>query len=245
MTAINEIVTLENMNEIINNMNDILPFSSLSTDGRRNLSYMIYCEILERYASPIIENFKTESLSSDNILVISNLIKLKKSKQWEKLYNITIADYNPLYNVDASEITTYKPNVTEILTDTYNKNTEYSKGTNISTTQEQLTNAESDNFFFGDNSDNAMPSDRNTSSIGKIQNVAENTGSDNDKETGTIVHSTTKNGEDITEISRKGNIGVTMTQQLLDAERKFWESFDFYNLIIKDIVNFLTIPLYF
>lgn len=39
------------------------------------------------------------------------------------------------------------------------------------------------------------------------------------------------------ELSRKGNIGVTTSQQMAESEIHLWESFNFYNMIIDDIIK--------
>lgn len=43
---------------------------------------------------------------------------------------------------------------------------------------------------------------------------------------------------------RGGNIGVTMTQQLLTAENDFWSQFDFFEKWFKDIVKEISLPFY-
>lgn len=60
-----------------------------------------------------------------------------------------------------------------------------------------------------------------------------------DTRTGTIGNS----GTVTTTITRKGNIGVTTTQQMIEAERKVWEWL-LYDVILKDALDFLTIPCY-
>ena len=43
---------------------------------------------------------------------------------------------------------------------------------------------------------------------------------------------------------RGGNIGVTMTQQLLTAENDFWSQFDFFEKWFKDIAKEMSLPFY-
>lgn len=50
-------------------------------------------------------------------------------------------------------------------------------------------------------------------------------------------------GKDITTFVRHGNIGVTMTQRMIEAERDVW-NFKLYDVIIKDVVNEICIPSY-
>lgn len=75
---------------------------------------------------------------------------------------------------------------------------------------------------------------KTTSDAGKIKTSLE--GEDRDE------HS----GVDVVEenITRGGNIGVTMTQQLLTAELDFWNKMNFFDLWFKSISNVISIPIY-
>ena len=44
--------------------------------------------------------------------------------------------------------------------------------------------------------------------------------------------------------TRHGNIGVTMTQQLIDAEVELRNKWQFYNILIADVANELTLSIY-
>lgn len=57
------------------------------------------------------------------------------------------------------------------------------------------------------------------------------------------VDSDQDSGVDTVETRRKGNIGVTMTQQMIEAERNVW-NFKLYDVIIKDVINEICIPSY-
>lgn len=62
------------------------------------------------------------------------------------------------------------------------------------------------------------------------------TGSDTDTLSGT--DSTTET------TTRGGNIGTTMTQQLLTAEQKFWDQYSFFDMWFSDIAEELTLSIY-
>ena len=49
--------------------------------------------------------------------------------------------------------------------------------------------------------------------------------------------------KDVITTTRKGNIGVTSTQQLIEAERGVSE-FPFLDILMADVINFLTYPYY-
>ena len=47
-------------------------------------------------------------------------------------------------------------------------------------------------------------------------------------------HSGTESNEH--SMTRSGNVGVTSTQQLLESEKKFWRSYDFWKMFLKDFI---------
>ena len=109
-------------------------------------------------------------------------------------------------------------------------------------------------------------------SMGKIEHKSEQDGKDEqDLDAGTMEHKNVASGKDeqdlnagkvehakggndaltnsgkdeVTEtLVRHGNIGVTMTQQLLTAEKNFWEYFNFFDMFFQSIANELSIPIY-
>lgn len=76
--------------------------------------------------------------------------------------------------------------------------------------------------------------DTTTTSIGKVEHA--HTGTDTD----------TQDGSDTTTdtLTRQGNIGVTMTQQLLTAEDDFWSHYSFFTKYFNDIANVISLPIY-
>lgn len=244
MKKFNEVFNTDNITTLLIDMKTIKPFSEISDNDISILSTKIFTECNEKFLSTFCENVTYNGITENTMPIIANYISLTKKLQWEKLWNVTVLQYDPLYNVDAHEIVTRTPNIIEINTDTYNKNTEYQKGTEISSTQNQTKDSENTTFFYGDNSDISVPSNKNATNSGTFNNNTKNTGSDNDKETGTIKHEYERKGEEKEETRRYGNIGVTSSQNLINQEIDFWKMFDFYNIIICDIVNILTNSLF-
>lgn len=76
--------------------------------------------------------------------------------------------------------------------------------------------------------------DTTTTSIGKVEHA--HTGTDTD----------TQDGSDTTTdtLTRHGNIGATMTQQLLTAEDDFWSHYSFFTKYFNDIANVISLPIY-
>ena len=76
--------------------------------------------------------------------------------------------------------------------------------------------------------------DTTTTSMGKVEHA--HSGTDTD----------TLDGSDTTTdiLTRHGNIGITMTQQLLTAESDFWSHYSFFDKYFSDIANVISLPIY-
>lgn len=68
------------------------------------------------------------------------------------------------------------------------------------------------------------------------KDTIKNTGSDTDRNSGTDTVTDT--------LVRGGNIGTTMTQQLLTAEQSFWSQYSFFDMWFSDIAEELTLSIY-
>lgn len=135
---------------------------------------------------------------------------------WEKMYNTTILDYNPIENYDRIED----------FTDTETRNLSASLTGNDST----VTNSNSTDTVAGFNSASLVDSAGNLTT-GKQDNTAVS----NTTDTGTVgsVHSGRTHG----------NIGVTTTQQMLEQERNIVK-FNVIDYIIDDFKNRFCILVY-
>ena len=77
-------------------------------------------------------------------------------------------------------------------------------------------------------------SDTITHNLGKIEHA--NSGKDTDTESGSDTVTDT--------YVRAGNIGVTMTQQLLTAEESFWSKYSFFEHWFNDIAEQIGLPIW-
>lgn len=68
------------------------------------------------------------------------------------------------------------------------------------------------------------------------KDTIKNTGVDTDRNSGTDTVTDT--------LVRGGNIGTTMTQQLLTAEQNFWDQYSFFDMWFSDIAEELTLSIY-
>ena len=159
---------------------------------------------------------------------------------WLYQYKALTADYNPINNYDSVE----NSSDTHEYTGTQTNEHEATKNNTDTPNITRTSNGSNDSAgsLYGFNSTSAVPSDE-----------ANGTSQSTDKETGTVTSNGTENGtntrtdnlkETIThELTRSGNIGVTTSQQMIESELELRKK-QFYNIMIRDIINFLCLPIY-
>ena len=136
---------------------------------------------------------------------------------WERMYKDTLLEYNPIWNVDGTEVRTIETH-----------------GTNVGTSLEESSASgsnESIDSVKGYNESNWAESNKNN---GSASNNAETSGS-----------TTGEHHETVTDtFKRGGNIGVTMTQQLLNADLDMLPRFDIYKYICDSFKYRFTVEVY-
>lgn len=155
---------------------------------------------------------------------------------WNKLYNTTVLDYNPIWNKDGT--ITESETIGRTHSDT-------EKGTETqSTTQnaESTTNTDSTekDYVFGFNSSNRAQS-------GEIDTETEEKSNGTVTGSGNTSRNTDRSGSDdeTRDYTRReqGNIGVTTTQQMIREERDI-DTFNLMDYIINDFKNHFCILVY-
>lgn len=136
----------------------------------------------------------------------------KNAKTWEELYKTTVQDYNPIYNYDRTEETTDTRSGTRTLSEDTSSNTKQNGDSSVTDTSSDS----SEHTISADNSDSYEPGYKDVSSRQDTQssesiNHVDVTGD-------RAVDETT--GETYSHKLRAyGNIGVTTTQEMLEAQR--------------------------
>lgn len=137
----------------------------------------------------------------------------KNAKTWEELYKTTIQDYNPIYNYDRTEETTDTRSGTRKLSEDTSSNTKQNGDTSVTDTSSDS----SEHTLSADNSDSYEPGYKDVSSRRDTQ--ASESSNRVDMTGDRAVDETT--GETYSHKLRAyGNIGVTTTQEMLEAQRK-------------------------
>ena len=160
----------------------------------------------------------------------------KNAKTWEELYKTTIQDYNPIYNYDRTEETTDTRSGTRKLSEDTSSNTKQNGDTSVTDTSSDS----SEHTLSADNSDSYEPGYKDVSSRRDTQ----------DSESSNRVDVTGDRAVDETtgetyshKLRAYGNIGVTTTQEMLEAQRKLVR-YNVYNEIADSFKEEFCLYLY-
>lgn len=217
------------------------------------------------------ENIQTE----EGIKTCASVLMLFYGTKWDRLYTSYIADYNPIWNVDGSETTTVTNDLKKTtsgsssLTDSGTDLTEDKSNVKNDSSRKIDNNGLSTNSGSEDKNSNVYGFDSaaatpertehtESSANGSSEGHESETGSNEQEGTasskitygksssGSNNGSESNTGTITTEVKRGGNIGVTMTQQMLEADLNYWNktSARFYDNVIKDILNEITLKIY-
>ena len=160
----------------------------------------------------------------------------KNAKTWEELYKTTIQDYNPIYNYDRTEETTDTRSGTRELSEDTSSNTKQNGDTSVTDTSSDS----SEHTVSADNSDSYEPGYKDVSSRQDTQ--ASESSNRVDVTGDRAVNETT--GETYSHKLRAyGNVGVTTTQEMLEAQRKVVR-YNIYNEIADSFKDEFCLYIY-
>ena len=221
----------------------------------------------DKETSPLLDKFieqnggnaTPEVLTEEQITTLANILYTRYGVQWDKLYKVLSAEYNPIENYSMTEEET--PDITRTetpdITRTETPDITRDKTTSAKSDFTVTTNSDTASDVYGFNSPTSVPqAETNGNSTVTTQGDADNnvtteneteTGTRNITETGTRTETETgtrterETGKRT--LTRSGNIGVTTSQQMLESEIKLWE-WNFYETVFKDVDTVLTVPKY-
>lgn len=202
---------------------------------------------------------------------ITDLIFYLNGTKWDRLWTDYTAEYNPIWNVDGTSTVTETRNLAQGHTgtntfadsgkdDLKHTGTDTYKDSGDDVTKRSGTDTQkTENFMNGFDSSNASPSDSSTVTLtpGISETMTHGKGTTNTKDltdsteygktsTNTRAYEDSDTGTVETVTKRGGNIGVTMTQQMLEADKSYWldKMSNFYMMVCEDIVNMITYKIY-
>ena len=217
---------------IFKNMRNVPKFI---TDNKVDLDYQLGLRYGAKLLSPFVlrvydKNKNAECTLNDFLALFSDMLEREFASKWSKLYETTVLEYNPIWNVDGTETTTTAAQHT-ITTDTNHANTV------VTSTELGRRSTTRERKEYPYDSDTGKPTESET----VTETPATDTRTDTNPET-VSDHETNTDQFTVTH-ERHGNIGVTMTQDLIKKEREISE-FLLYEVVLPDVANFLTIPIY-
>lgn len=182
----------------------------------------VYSHSGDKIISPLVYKLleTNKTILEVNVEKLALMIKNKFLDKWDKLYNaLILTDYNPIDNYNLYEKET--PNITK----TYHRE----QNTNL----EVKDDGENNGSVYAYNSSTTTPSSKV-----ELDNTRTTTGD---------VEDNYQDGEDtetgIKELERKGNIGVTSTQQMLEQEIELKKQ-NFYDIVYADVDSMLALDVY-
>lgn len=192
----------------------------------------------EKIVSPLVRKICAgESLAPLERISIAKTVIAMYIANWEKLYNTTVIEYNPIENYRMTETLELTDTNTHGLTITRNETTD----TDYTDTNTPNLTVNHNNNINGFNSSNSVPSDNSVdTTTGTNTNVHD--------ETVDGTETTTHSGDDVLtrehELTRSGNIGVTTSQQMIESERELQMWNFFRTVVFPDVDRILTIQTY-
>lgn len=205
-----------------------------------------------KFCSPLVKHLLDDSdqLSESARTTLAKIIISRYLPRWKALWRTATVEYNPIHNYDMTENRTLRGAESEA---EVGASTETNTGTDTLTHGRTETIAhgrtsDSMSYRYGINTDteNPKPSDKDTYEEG---GETETTTAGDDVQTKNLSTgiNSTKNtvgaNEEVEELHRAGNIGVTTTQQMLESERRLWE-WNFFEQVFRDLDKELALQFY-
>lgn len=193
--------------------------------------------------SPLVEKLLNTDgeLTEANIIKLANVIFVKHGRNWQELWDTLNYEYDPIENYNMLE--THQGSDTNAYTPVDYSEKVIQTPTNWQTETEGLStdnSSDTQTNYYGFGSAEPSPVQDTTNNVKNKQTV---------KNTGTFETETTKEGAEVntlthnTTLARSGNIGVTTTQQMIQAQRELWY-FKIFDTVFKDVDNILTLSIY-
>ena len=193
-----------------------VPWKSLNISISLDSDYNI-CHSGKKITSPLVDFFidsETGKIDSTSMVLLANIIYTKYGVKWNKQWETMFFEYDPISNYDMTEEMTDDETVHEF-------------GHGMSGTYSVNGNIENKKAGF-----NSSDYQKDT------QNISQNSGTQSNTENGE--NTDTRNYT----LTRRGNIGVTTSQQMIESERNLWMWNFFDSVVYPDVDRVLTINMY-
>ena len=213
---------------------DISAFLDMEYYGNRSGEKIVSPLVFKKLSDGVLPAAKQTECAQ----VLFNVYGANWAKEWNTLSKV----YDPIANYDMTEIMTDDETVIEYgkTEDTTTGNTHTKTGTE---TETPAVSVNTDDSVYGFNSSDSVPSasrEETPTGTDEMEYDLEETdeGSVGLEQGGSDTH--TRNYT----LTRKGNIGVTTTQQLLQSERDLWMWYYFSEVVFPCVDRVMTIQTY-
>ena len=166
---------------------------------------------------------------------LAKWIDAKFGTKWDKLYKVTLKQYNPIENYNMTQTET--PNITKSHT---GANTDTANGTRT-VKNKQTVSQSHENDVYGFNSVNAVPESENSTNTTTQGAATDNVETNQNSVTHAIGETETETGT--RGLTRSGNIGVTTSQQMLTSEIALWRWL-FLEEVFNDVDSIIALAIY-
>lgn len=184
----------------------------------------------DKYITPfVMKHMINGKLPQASVNILAGTIKQIYKPTWERLWEIYIAEYNPLENYNMHEVTTAKESGKEIMDRTH-------AGSNVSVSEADDSENTTQNSVYAFNSAASVPSAESKQNS-KVTTTT--TPGASDKEQKSFDQRQTE-----TTVDRSGNIGVTSAMDMLSQGLELWKSFGFWEVVFSDLDNVLVLDVY-
>ena len=181
-------------------------------------------------ADDLLASEQTICDEGDVNIKIAKYILLKYKVSWISQYNALTAEYNPIDNYSMTETET--PNLTRSVSTS--ENSTQTPNLTTSTTNDGSTK----NNYYGFNDSSADGSKVNSSIVGSTNSTSQTGNSKVDSSS-----STTETNSGSRTLTRKGNIGVTTSQQMIESELELRKK-QFFDIMVKDVDKIMSLSIY-
>ena len=240
-TQLQNILAMTNTAIVENRWTQNTQYSSII----QHLSTQLFLFNFEKELNPMvlywfeINNYSIETINATNFQTFLRFLVGQYKDKWSKLWdNVFLRTYNPIWNVEGTDQTVHTFEHGKTTQETRNMTDTHNKGATETTT---ITSDITNNSRSGFNSSTPVGTD-STSRTGS----SHVTGSGNDSDVMTGTDTFTNSGVDTerTTLTRGMNIGVQSTQSLLTQEIELRTLFNYFDIVIKDIINELALNIY-
>lgn len=232
-----------------------VPWGDSVDDSTLDMEYLLnhsggkFCapiikSLLERGGTYVNED---GTLSAESVYILAKIIVSKYKQNWQRLWDVNVASYNPINNYDMVETRKTRGASSEAKvskTDRSDEETETNEYGKVETVAHGRT-SDSMSYRYGINTDTSdpKPSEKDTMKEGGTTTTRDGGSDSTVRELASGSDSTSNSvgaTEEEEELRRSGNIGVTTTQKMIEEERRLW-IWNYFDQVFSDLDQVLAL----